>query len=84
MLRPVLNIDTSNIKTDIDNSLWEVNKDNINFFAPKDYKGISANDERIIDVGTPTFLTDGTTKEYVDNLLDKKQDKLIAGENIKI
>ncbi|WP_458258145.1 hypothetical protein [Spiroplasma endosymbiont of Dactylopius coccus] len=62
------------------NSLWEVDKDNTNFIKSKDDKGISANDKRIIDVGTPTFLTDATNKEYVD----KKQDKLIAGENIKI
>ncbi|WP_342218435.1 hypothetical protein [Spiroplasma endosymbiont of Amphimallon solstitiale] len=53
--------------------LWEVDKDNPNFIHSKDDKGISANDKRIIDVGTPTFLTDGTNKEYVDNLLDKKQ-----------
>ncbi|WP_339046792.1 hypothetical protein [Spiroplasma endosymbiont of Colias croceus] len=65
-------------------SLWEINIDNPNFIKPKDDKGISANDKRIIDVGTPTFLSDATTKEYVDNLIDKKQDKLIAGENIKI
>ena len=80
MLRPVVNIDTSNIKTDIDNSLWEVDKDNPNFIKPKDDKGIDVNGRRIIDVGTPTFLSDATTKQYVD----KKQDKLIAGENIKI
>lgn len=65
-------------------SLWEVNKDNPNFIVPKDDKGIDVNGKRIIDVGTPTFLSDATTKVYVDNLLDKKQDKLIAGENIKI
>ncbi len=65
-------------------SLWEVNKDNPNFINSKDDKGISANDKRIIDVGTPTFETDATTKEYVDNLLDKKQEKLTAGTNIII
>ncbi|WP_339040990.1 hypothetical protein [Spiroplasma endosymbiont of Apeira syringaria] len=61
-------------------SLWEVDKDNTNFIKPKDDKGIDVNGKRLIDVGTPTFLTDGTNKEYVD----KKQDKLTAGENIKI
>ncbi|WJG71176.1 hypothetical protein [Spiroplasma ixodetis] len=66
------------------NSLWEVNKDNPNFIKPKDDKDISANDKRIIDVSTPTFLTDATNKVYVDNLLDKKQDKLIVGTNITI
>ncbi|WP_339046849.1 hypothetical protein [Spiroplasma endosymbiont of Colias croceus] len=66
------------------NSLWEVNKDNPNFINSKDDKGISANDKRIIDVGTPTFETDSTNKVYVDTLLDKKQNKLTAGENIKI
>ncbi|WP_174480756.1 hypothetical protein [Spiroplasma endosymbiont of Danaus chrysippus] len=76
----IVDIDTSGIKTDIDNSLWEVDKDNINFVKLKDDKGIDVNGKRIIDVGTPTFLSDATTKEYVD----KKQDKLIAGENIKI
>ncbi|CAB1053951.1 hypothetical protein [Spiroplasma endosymbiont of Danaus chrysippus] len=65
-------------------SLWEVDKDNPNFIKPKDYKGIDVNGKRIIDVGTPTFLSDATTKVYVDNLLDKKQNKLIAGENITI
>ncbi len=65
-------------------SLWEVDKDNPNFIKPKDDKGIDVNGRRIIDVGTPTFLSDATTKVYVDNLLDKKQDKLIAGENITI
>ncbi len=65
-------------------SLWEVNKDNPNFINSKDNKGIIANSKRIIDVGTPTFETDGTNKEYVDNLIEQKQDKLIAGENIKI
>ncbi|WP_174480816.1 hypothetical protein [Spiroplasma endosymbiont of Danaus chrysippus] len=80
----VVDIDTSGIKTNIDNSLWEVDKDNINFVKLKDDKGIIANNKRIIDVGTPTFLSDATTKVYVDNLLDKKQDKLIAGENITI
>ncbi|WP_338977565.1 hypothetical protein [Spiroplasma endosymbiont of Panzeria rudis] len=65
-------------------SLWEVNKDNPNFINSKDDKGIDVNGKRIIDVGTPTFLSDATTKVYVDNLLDKKQDKLIAGENINI
>ncbi|WP_425382281.1 hypothetical protein [Spiroplasma endosymbiont of Melieria omissa] len=84
LLRPIVNIDTTDIKTNIDNLLWEVDKDIPNFIKPKDDKGISANDKRIIDVGTPTFLTDATNKVYVDNLLDKKQDKLIAGENIKI
>ncbi|WJG69326.1 hypothetical protein [Spiroplasma ixodetis] len=68
-----------NVDANID-SLWEVNKDNSNFINAKDDKGISANDKRIIDVGTPTFLTDATNKEYVD----KKQDKLIAGTNITI
>ncbi|WP_339047055.1 hypothetical protein [Spiroplasma endosymbiont of Colias croceus] len=63
-----------------DESLWEVDKDNPNFIKPKDDKGIDVNGRRLIDVGTPTFETDATTKEYVD----KKQDKLIAGENIKI
>ncbi|WP_342218124.1 hypothetical protein [Spiroplasma endosymbiont of Amphimallon solstitiale] len=53
--------------------LWEVDKDNPNFIHSKDDKGISANDKRIIDVGIPTFETDGTNKEYVDNLIDKKQ-----------
>ncbi|WP_342266596.1 hypothetical protein [Spiroplasma endosymbiont of Villa modesta] len=48
-------------------SLWEVNKDNPNFINSKDDKGISANNKRIIDVGTPTFETDATNKEYVDN-----------------
>ncbi|WP_339046956.1 hypothetical protein [Spiroplasma endosymbiont of Colias croceus] len=66
------------------NSLWEVNKDNSNFINSKDDKGISANDKRIIDVGTPTFETDSTNKVYVDTLLDKKQNKLIAGTNITI
>ncbi|WP_342254560.1 hypothetical protein [Spiroplasma endosymbiont of Zeiraphera isertana] len=80
----IVDIDTSGIKTDIDNSLWEVDKDNINFVKLKDDKGIDVNGKRIIDVGTPTFLSDATTKVYVDNLLDKKQNKLIAGENIKI
>ncbi len=61
-------------------SLWEVDKDNPNFIKPKDDKGIDVNGKRIIDVGTPTFLSDATTKEYVD----KKQDKLIAGTNITI
>ncbi|WP_339046122.1 hypothetical protein [Spiroplasma endosymbiont of Colias croceus] len=100
MLRPIVNIDTSGIKTDIDNSLWEVIEDNSNFIKPKDDKGIDANSKRIIDVGTPTFLTDATTKEYVDNKIPNltdyykkeetdnklllKQDKLIAGDNIKI
>ncbi|WP_338977505.1 hypothetical protein [Spiroplasma endosymbiont of Panzeria rudis] len=65
-------------------SLWEVDKENSNFIKPKDFKGIDVNGKRIIDVGTPTFLSDATTKVYVDNLLDKKQDKLTAGENIKI
>ncbi len=65
-------------------SLWELDKDNPNFIKPKDDKGIDVNGRRIIDVGTPTFLSDATTKVYVDNLLDKKQDKLIAGENITI
>ncbi|WP_338980546.1 hypothetical protein [Spiroplasma endosymbiont of Lasioglossum malachurum] len=64
----------------IGESLWEVDKDNPNFIVPKDDKGIDVNGKRIIDVGTPTFLSDATTKEYVD----KKQDKLTAGENIKI
>ncbi|WP_338987736.1 hypothetical protein [Spiroplasma endosymbiont of Dasysyrphus albostriatus] len=72
----VVDIDTRGIKTNIDNSLWEVDKDNINFVKLKDDKGISANDKRIIDVGTPTFLTDATNKVYVDDLLDKKQDKI--------
>ncbi|WP_338986796.1 hypothetical protein [Spiroplasma endosymbiont of Dasysyrphus albostriatus] len=58
------------------NSLWEINIDNPNFIKSKDDKGISANDKRIIDVGTPTFLTDATNKVYVDDLLDKKQDKI--------
>ena len=80
----IIDIDTRGIKTDIDNSLWQVDKDNPNFIEPKDDKGISANGRRLIDVGTPTFLTDATNKQYVDNLLDKKQDKLIVGENIKI
>ncbi|WP_425376749.1 hypothetical protein [Spiroplasma endosymbiont of Aleiodes alternator] len=80
----VVDIDTRGITTEISNSLWEVNKDNPNFIVPKDNKGIDVNGKRIIDVSTPTFLSDATTKEYVDNLLDKKQDKLIAGENIKI
>ncbi|WP_339040914.1 hypothetical protein [Spiroplasma endosymbiont of Apeira syringaria] len=80
----VVDIDTRGIKTNIDNSLWEVNKENPNFIFPKDFKGIDVNGKRIIDVGTPTFLSDATTKVYVDDLLDKKQDKLIAGENIKI
>ncbi|CAB1054598.1 hypothetical protein [Spiroplasma endosymbiont of Danaus chrysippus] len=53
-------------------SLWEVNIDNPNFIVPKDDKGIDVNGKRIIDVGTPTFLSDATTKVYVDNLLDKK------------
>ncbi len=48
-------------------SLWEVDKDNINFVKLKDDKGIIANNKRIIDVGTPTFETDATNKEYVDN-----------------
>ncbi len=61
-------------------SLWEVDKDNPNFIKSKDNKGIDANGRRLIDVGTPTFLSDATNKEYVD----KKQDKLTAGENIKI
>ncbi|WP_395473568.1 hypothetical protein [Spiroplasma endosymbiont of Nomada rufipes] len=61
-------------------SLWQINKDNPNFINSKDDKGIDVNGKRIIDVGTPTFLSDATTKEYVD----KKQDKLTAGENIKI
>ncbi|WP_338986265.1 hypothetical protein [Spiroplasma endosymbiont of Thecophora atra] len=65
-------------------SLWEVNNENPNFIKPKDYKGIDVNGKRIIDVGTPTFLSDATTKVYVNNLLEKKQNKLIAGENIKI
>ncbi|WP_339047282.1 hypothetical protein [Spiroplasma endosymbiont of Colias croceus] len=65
-------------------SLWEVNKDNPNFIKPKDFKGIDVNGKRIIDVGTPTFLSDATTKQYVDDLLDKKQNKLIAGTNITI
>lgn len=65
-------------------SLWEVNIDNPNFIKPKDDKGIDVNGRRIIDVGTPTFLSDATTKVYVDNLLDKKQDKLTAGEGIAI
>ena len=56
-------------------SLWEVDKDNPNFIKPKDDKGIDVNGRRIIDVGTPTFLSDATTKVYVDNLLDKKQGK---------
>ncbi|WDA53794.1 MAG: hypothetical protein PPFGHCPK_00908 [Spiroplasma endosymbiont of Drosophila atripex] len=81
---PVVDIDTRGIKTDIDNSLWKINKDNPNFIVPKDDKGIDVNGKRIIDVGTPTFLSDATTKVYVDNLLYKKQDKLIAGENITI
>lgn len=84
MLRPVVNIDTTGIKSSDSHSLWEINKDNPNFINAKDYKGISANDKRIIDVGTPTFLSDATTKVYVDNLLDKKQDKLTAGKNITI
>ncbi|WP_400255311.1 hypothetical protein [Spiroplasma endosymbiont of Cleonymus obscurus] len=68
-------------------SLWEVDKDNPNFIKPKDDKGIDVNGKRIIDVGTPTFLSDATTKEYVDNLLDKKQSQLTennAGDNITI
>ncbi|WP_395473118.1 hypothetical protein [Spiroplasma endosymbiont of Nomada rufipes] len=81
---PVVDIDTRGIKTDIDNSLWKINETNPNFINPKDNKGISANGKRIIDVGTPTFLSDATTKVYVDDLVGKKQDKLIAGENIKI
>ncbi|WP_342217613.1 hypothetical protein [Spiroplasma endosymbiont of Amphimallon solstitiale] len=72
-----------NVDSNID-SLWEVDKDNLNFVKLKDNKGIIANSKRIIDVGTPTFETDGTNKEYVDNLIEQKQDKLIAGENIKI
>ncbi|WP_342254492.1 hypothetical protein [Spiroplasma endosymbiont of Zeiraphera isertana] len=80
----VVDIDTRGIKTNIDNSLWEVNKENPNFIFPKDFKGIDVNGKRIIDVGTPTFLSDATTKVYVDNLIQQKQDKLIAGENIKI
>ncbi|WJG70089.1 hypothetical protein [Spiroplasma ixodetis] len=72
-----------NVDSNID-SLWEVNKDNPNFINAKDDKGINANGKRIINVGTPTFLSDATTKVYVDNLLDKKQDKLIAGTNITI
>ncbi|WP_339046163.1 hypothetical protein [Spiroplasma endosymbiont of Colias croceus] len=80
----IIDIDTRGIKNDIDNSLWEVDKDNPNFIQPKDDKGIDVNGKRIIDVGTPTFLSDATTKIYVDNLLDKKQNKLTAGENIKI
>lgn len=62
-----VDIDTTGIKTDIDNLLWEVDKDNPNFVQPKDDKGIDANGKRIIDVGTPTFLTDATTKQYVDD-----------------
>ncbi|WP_425382859.1 hypothetical protein [Spiroplasma endosymbiont of Melieria omissa] len=73
-------IDTTGIKSSDSHSLWEVNKENPNFIKPKDDKGIDVNGKRIIDVGTPTFLSDATNKEYVD----KKQDKLIAGENIKI
>ncbi|WP_342261104.1 hypothetical protein [Spiroplasma endosymbiont of Notiophilus biguttatus] len=76
-------IDATGIKTDIGSSLWEVDKDNPNFIFPKDFKGISANDKRIIDVGTPTFLTDATNKEYVDELLDKKQDKLTFNNQFK-
>ncbi|WP_342254636.1 hypothetical protein [Spiroplasma endosymbiont of Zeiraphera isertana] len=92
LLRPIVNIDTSGIKTDIDNSLWEVITDNPNFIKPKDDKGIDANSKRIIDVGTPTFLSDATTKEYVDRKIDEecgyldtiKQNKLTAGKNITI
>ncbi|WP_338978631.1 hypothetical protein [Spiroplasma endosymbiont of Panzeria rudis] len=80
----VLDIDTTGIKSSDSHSLWEIDKDNPNFIKPKDYKGIDVNGKRIIDVGTPTFLSDATTKVYVDNLLDKKQNKLTAGENIKI
>ncbi|WP_338962446.1 hypothetical protein [Spiroplasma endosymbiont of Lasioglossum villosulum] len=88
-----------NVDSNID-SLWEVDKDNPNFIKSKDYKGIDVNGKRIIDVGTPTFLSDATTKEYVDSkipdltnyynkqetnqLLDKKQDKLTVGSNINI
>ncbi|WP_342253792.1 hypothetical protein [Spiroplasma endosymbiont of Zeiraphera isertana] len=92
MLIPVVNIDTTGIKTDIDNSLWEVDQDNTNFIKPKDDKGIDANSKRIIDVGTPTFLSDASTKEYVDRKIDEecgyldtiKQNKLTAGKNITI
>ncbi|WP_338960935.1 MULTISPECIES: hypothetical protein [unclassified Spiroplasma] len=54
-------------------SLWEVNNENPNFIKLKDYKGIDVNGKRIIDVGTPTFLSDATTKVYVDNLLEKNK-----------
>ncbi|WP_400254590.1 hypothetical protein [Spiroplasma endosymbiont of Cleonymus obscurus] len=60
----------------IGESLWEVDKDNPNFIKPIDDKGIDVNGKRIIDVGTPTFLSDATTKEYVDEKIDKKQDKI--------
>ncbi|WP_342260535.1 hypothetical protein [Spiroplasma endosymbiont of Notiophilus biguttatus] len=64
-----------NVDANID-SLWETTTDNPNFIKPKD-------DKRIIDVGTPTFLTDATNKEYVDELLDKKQDKLTFNNQFK-
>ncbi|WDA53898.1 MAG: hypothetical protein PPFGHCPK_01277 [Spiroplasma endosymbiont of Drosophila atripex] len=40
--------------------------------------------KQITSLGIPTSPSDATTKQYVDDKVNIKQDKLTAGENIKI
>ncbi|WP_174480647.1 hypothetical protein [Spiroplasma endosymbiont of Danaus chrysippus] len=56
-------------------SLWEVDPNSPNIIQPKEKRIITSNNTRIVDIGEPEQEKDATTKQYVDNLLDKKQDK---------
>ncbi|WP_339047001.1 hypothetical protein [Spiroplasma endosymbiont of Colias croceus] len=45
---------------------------------------LSMSNKQITSLGTPTSPSDATTKQYVDDKVNIKQDKLTAGENITI
>ncbi|WP_338958715.1 hypothetical protein [Spiroplasma endosymbiont of Tiphia femorata] len=58
-------------------SLWEVDINSPNIIQPKEKRLITANNKRIIYIGEPEQEKDATTKKYVDELIDKKQNKLL-------
>ncbi|WP_338987457.1 hypothetical protein [Spiroplasma endosymbiont of Dasysyrphus albostriatus] len=58
-------------------SLWEVDSNSPNIIQPKEKRLITANNKRIVYIGEPEQEKDATTKKYVDEKIDKKQNKLL-------
>ncbi|WP_339039815.1 hypothetical protein [Spiroplasma endosymbiont of Andrena trimmerana] len=58
-------------------SLWEIDPNSSNIIQPKEKRLITANNKRIVYIGEPEQEKDATTKKYVDEKIDKKQNKLL-------